>query len=876
MKTHHFKLKNGLTVIAKPIQAVPVVSVYLWYQVGSRNEPAGQSGLAHFLEHMLFKGTKQFPKGEIARQVERTGGQQNAFTSYDYTAYFATVPAQYLELVLKIEADRMQQASLNAKEFEQERTVILSELKGNRNHPQVRFQELINAQTWITHPYRRPIIGWQEEVETLTLKQLQDFYAAYYQPDNATLVVAGDFTIPQLRNLLRRYFYKIPGGKKIAAKQLQEELPSGERRVHLKDHGSAAMFQINLPIPAAGDKDHYAITVLNEVLSKGKTARMYQALVDTGLATAVVGSPYEMIDPGVWTLRVHCQRGVQPQQVEKVVLAELEKAKNQLLSEKEFHKAVNQTRAELIYAKDSITDQAMLLGFYQTVAQDWKLPDLYPERVAAVTRPAVQLTAKKYFVRDRMTIGHFIPHTAERFGSEPRLKSDIASLKPIHTPENMPVLPPISQPVRRGASAKPSRRKTAAGRKYVLSNGLTVLVQANPGNPMFVLTGLVRGGIAQEPEDLPGLAAVHAHMLDRGDKKRTARQIAQALEFKGAVLSFAARPEMLNISGEALSEDLDMLLEILAKALCQPVFPKRELEKVRQKTLTACLAAQDNSDLQAWQGFYELAYPAGHPRRRSLITAEAGVKKIQQQDLLKYHQNTIVPSNTILSISGNVMPATVAQLVKKYFGNWQSVGRISPMVPLAAMPRVKKSRQKSLALPGKSESIVVLGHEGIHRKDPEYYQAFVANQILGGAGLSSLLMREVREKAGLTYSIYSHFKLMAGERPWCLVLQANPRQVKKAVRLSLTQIEYLQAGKISPKLLEDNQERLVGGLAMSQENNSGIAYLNREVEYHNLGPDYPAAYARGIREVTFKSMVRAARDWLHPDRVLMSVAEPEK
>jgi zinc protease len=876
-KIYDFTLDNGLTVIAKPVHTVPVVSVYLWYRVGSRNEPAGQSGLAHFLEHMLFKGTKQFPKGESTRLVERTGGQQNAFTSYDYTAYFETVPAQHLELVLKIEADRMRNAILKEKEFEQERNVILSEMEGNRNHPQVRFRELMNAQTWINHPYRRPIIGWRDEVESLTIQQLKDFYDTHYQPENATLVVVGDFQIEQLKPMLRRCYLKKRSGKKRVVRYVpQQEKQQGERRVHLKDHGAAAMFQINLPIPVAGDADHYAISVLNEVLCKGKTARLYQALVDTGLATGVVGAPYEMIDPGVWTLRVHCQRNVQPEQIEKVVLQELEKVKTQLLSEHEFQKAVNQTRAELIFSKDSITDQAMLLGFYQTVAQDWKLPDLYPKHIAAVTRKAIQQAAQKYFARDRMTLGYFVPLAAQSSGSVLGKEKERFSLKPEHAEHPLvPILP--NPPAETRRKKNPNQEKTKSPyKKMVLPNGLTILVQVNPSNPMFVLSGLVRGGIAQEPEDLSGLASMHAQMLDRGDQKRTAEQIAKALEFKGATINFVAKHEALDIFGEALSEDLELLLKILASAICEPIFPTSELEKVRQKSLTACLVAHDNADLQAWHGFYELAYPEAHPLRRSLLTAEPGIRKIKQSDLQAFHRTTIVPAHTVLSISGNVSYAQVEQLMKKYFGKWKSSEPVSQPVSVMSMERVKKKESKTISLPGKSESIVVLGHEGVHRKDIDYYHVFMANQILGGAGLTSLLMQEVREKAGLTYSIYSHFRPMVGIRPWCLVFQSDPKHVKKAVTMSLAQVKRLQAGKVSPTMLKDNQERLIGGLAMSQENNSGIAYLNREVEYQALGPNYPDKYAQGIRSVTYKSMVQAAREWFHPDRYLLSVAGPEK
>lgn len=868
-----YTLSNGLRLLTKEVRAVPVVSVFIWYKVGSRNEEPGQSGLAHFLEHMLFKGTQKFPKGEIARRVSRTGGEQNAFTSYDYTAYFETLPSEYLELALEIEADRMRNSILDPAEMEKERTVILSELEGNRNHPQVRLRDLVNAQTWIHHPYRRPVIGWREEVEKLTHDQLKAFYQRYYRPDNATLVIVGDFDPKKLKPAVDRWFGALPKGVPLPAFSLPQETQQGERRALLRDYGQAALIRAQIEIPAAGHPDHFALTVLNDALTNGKSSRLYRALVDKGLAAEVSSSPQEMIDKGVWVFSAVCQQGVDPQKVEAALRAEMTRMMREPLLEREFQRSVNQTRARLIFAKDSLTDQAMMLGYYQTVAGNWRLLDRYPENVAAVTPTQLQAAAEKYLSPDRLTLGVFEPLPGSQPGPLPAVPAGNAlSLLPRRLPaERLGELPQVPGAKTPGGGA--AAEFEAKNRRYVLSNGLILLVQPNHNNPTLNLSGLVRAGLASEPADLPGLAFVHAQMLDRGTAKRTAAQLADDLEFKAASLEYSVGLEEMNLSGAALSEDLDLLLTAAAETLREPNFPVQELEKVRKETLTLCRMLQDNSQSQAWKGFAALAYPPGHPMTRSLLTAEPGVLKLKRQDLLDYHRRWIRPDALILSIAGDVDPEAVRRRVEALFGDWSARGE-RPRSEAAPMAPVTEIRTTVTEIPGKREAITIMGHQGIFRKDPEYYQAYVANQVLGGAGLSSQLMRTVRDRDGLTYSIYSQFRLAHGERPWYVLFQSHPDKVALAVETVCAQIRDLQGGKVREQDVDDAREELVGGLFLSLETNQGIAYLNREVEYHELGKDYLVQYPLAVRAVTREKMIAAACKWFHPDRYLLSTVRP--
>ncbi len=865
-------LQNGLKVIIKPVPAAPVVSVFIWYKVGARNEPAGQSGLAHFLEHMMFKGTKKFGKGEISRLVGRTGGQQNAFTSYDYTAYYETVPKSALTLALDIESDRMRHAILEDREVASEKTVVLSELDGNRNYPQVRLRELVNAHTWETHPYRRPVIGWRNEVEKLTAAELKAFYNLYYQPNNATLVIVGDVTKNGVLKQVKHYFGPIPSGPEPAPMKFLAELNARNTRLDMHDNGPAKMLRLNFKIPPATSDVHYALTLLNDVLVKGHTSRLYKALVETGMASDVSANPLEMVDKGIWSFSVVVTPQTSLEAIEKVLFREFEKTRTNLLTKEEFQRVINQTKAQFVYAKDSLTDQAMLLGYYETVAGDYARAETYPEKVAQVTRAQIQAAAKTYLTEANMTMGRFIPLTPTAAAGPVRPDTGVVEYyrQPAKLDLRATGVPGMSQST--AGQVAPAFIETALRKEVTLPNGLTVIMQVNHSNPMVVLSGLVDAGMINEPEDKPGLALLHGRMLTKGTKNKTADQLAEALEFKGADLTFQAQLEYLNIDGEALSGDLKLLMTSLADCLMHPVFPQKELAKAREKLLAQCRLAQDSANLQAWKGFYDLAYPAGHPMRRSILTAAAGLPGITRAALLDYHQRMITPERTIISISGDFNPQVVRTLVQKLFAAWpQGQAQSAPEINMA---KVTKTERKMTAMKGKHESMTVLGQEGLSRLDPDYYKLLVANQVLGGSGLSSQLMKVVRDEHGLSYGIYSYLKVSKGQRPWVVVFQSDPKSVDQAIVLTKQEVKHLQDSKLSRQQLEDSQSQLAGQLVITLETNNGLAFLNREIAYYRLGWDYLTTYPKSIKAVTYRDMVEAAQRYLHPEHWLISVAGP--
>ena len=402
------QLPNGLKVLTKEVHAAPVASSYIWYKVGSRNERPGLTGVSHWVEHMLFKGTPKFSKEELGRFIEGNGGRWNAFTSTDYTAYYETLPADKISVALALESDRMQNSVFDPEEVEAERTVILSEREGYENTPQFVLREEVQATAYKAHPYQWGIIGWPSDLKTMTRDDLYNYYRQRYVPNNATLVLVGDFDTADLMKQVETYFGPLASGESITGPSTIEPEQRGERRVTVRKEGTLAYVAIVYHIPAAGHLDFYPLEVISTVLSMGKTSRFYRALVDKQLATSAYFYPDFSTDAGLaWTF-AEAQVGVDPTTLEKAILEEIDRIQNEGLTEAELEKAINQTEAHFIFSLDSVSNQAAQIGYYETV-YDYKYLDTYLDNIRSVTRDQIREAAQKYLTENNRTVGYFQP-----------------------------------------------------------------------------------------------------------------------------------------------------------------------------------------------------------------------------------------------------------------------------------------------------------------------------------------------------------------------------------------------------------------------------------------------------------------------------------
>jgi len=409
-------LENGLKVLLLEEHKAPVVTIHVWYRVGARNEEPGTTGLSHFLEHMMFKGTAKVGPGQFSRTIQKNGGRDNAFTSDDYTGYFETFASDRVALALELEADRMRGLLLDPKELEAEKKVVIEERRlRTDDDPVSALAEVMVAGAYQVHPYRQPVIGWMSDLEGLTREDLTRHYNTYYLPNNAVLVVVGDFNSEELLPKIRRHFAAIPKGSDPPKVRAVEPQQRGERRLLLRKEAELPFVYAGYHVPNLNHQDSFALEVLAYILSGGKSARIYKSLVYEKQLALFAGAGYdrESIDPNLFALYANAMPGKTPEQVERALLDEIERVKTEPIPERELQKAKNQIEAGFLLGQDSVFNLARQLAEYEIVA-GWRAWEAYLPGIRAVTTEDLQRVAKTYLIQDNRTVAVLIPTKAEQ------------------------------------------------------------------------------------------------------------------------------------------------------------------------------------------------------------------------------------------------------------------------------------------------------------------------------------------------------------------------------------------------------------------------------------------------------------------------------
>src|SRR5512133_1373286 len=412
-------LTNGLSVRLKEIHTSPIISHWVWYRVGSRNEKPGLTGISHWVEHMQFKGTPSFPASILDKAISRDGGYWNAFTYLDWTTFFETLPADKIELGLKLEADRMVNSNYDPEEVESERTVIISEREGSENEPLFRLAEAVQAAAFSTHPYRVEIIGLKEDLNTIKRDDLYAHYKAHYSPGNAVLALAGDFDTDEMLHTIQEIYGAIPNRAIEKSAIPVEEVSTAEKRVDVSGPGETEYVQIAYIAPGAADPDFFTFTVLDSLLTgpsglnmfggggiSNKTSRLYRAIIDNELAVSVSGGLQATIDPFLYEIMLTLRNDRPVEKALSVIDSEIDRLFSDRVSEAEIARAVKQARALFAYGSENITNQAFWLGYSEMFAS-YSWFENYVSRLEQVTPDNLRDTAIKYLKPANRVLGFY-------------------------------------------------------------------------------------------------------------------------------------------------------------------------------------------------------------------------------------------------------------------------------------------------------------------------------------------------------------------------------------------------------------------------------------------------------------------------------------
>lgn len=869
-----YSMKNGLRILLRENHSAPVVSFMVVYRVGSRNEAVGHTGSTHFLEHMMFKGTKKFNPASgsgVMETFSRIGALLNATTWLDRTNYFECVPSEYLELCIQVEADRMRNLNLRQEDRDSEMTVVRNEFERGENNPGSALAKEVTALAFREHPYHHPTIGWRSDVERVPLSRMKEFYDTYYWPNNATVIVVGDFESEQTLKLIHKYFSKIPKSpKEIPAVYTVEPPQEGERRVELRRAGDLPQLMIAYHTPEANHDENFPLSVMHAILgdSGKRSSRLHKALLETGLATSCYASNGEFRDPFLFTIGATLAPGKTFQELEEAIYAEIARLASQPVSTEELQRAKSANRkGTTLGSADPQTFANMLCGAESVASWKWLVE--YDDRYDRVTAEDIMKVAQKYFDQTNRTVGHFLP--SERNGKAGYVVEEKATEKGKKKVAAKQKLSTQRLAIAHPGSAKSNFKEKVI--KEVLPNGMTLLVMPNPGTGSVAIHGAIAAGDCFGSTELSMVPTVTSTMLTRGSQNYSKEQLAHILEEMGIRFGFGADRFKVGFGTLVTREDFPGFVPVISDLLRRPLFPKNELDLVLKELRAGLTRGMNDTGRRASNALMQALYPAGHPFHDPSYEARIlELDKINSSSLTDFHNQHYGPAGTVISVVGDIEPGQAIELIKKSFSDWSGVARKDIHVPEIAMPTSVSRLEVNLA--DKANVDIMIGHNtGLHRKSSDFFAAQLANAALGKDTISARLGKVLRVKHGLTYGIYSYFDDSSfGSAPWIISLSVNPSNVSKALKLVEDVLEdYMKKG-ITAHELEDEAGRAVGSFLVSLRSSDGIASALTRFEYIGLGVSAMDTVAEDFMSVKKKDVLEAIKKYIHPEHATTVLA----
>ena len=837
MKVVEHTFENGLKLLVREDRSAPVASFWLFYRVGAADERPGITGISHYLEHMVFKGTERFKKGDIPNLVRGNGGVLNGQTSFDYTLYFETLPSDRIEVALQIESDRMVNCLIDPREVELERTVVLSELEGAENDPLFHLHITVQSIAYQVHPYRWPVIGWRCDLERITRDDLWQYYRRFYVPNNAVAVIAGDIDPGRAIELVGRYFGDLPRGEEPERARPPEPPQMGERRVKLHKRSNLAHVLIAYHIPEASHPDIYPLLVLESAMN-GRSGRLYKALVEKELATTAWASVRMLREPGLILFGATAKEGVPIERVEEALLKEIEGIREGL-SEAELERAKNLRESGFLLSMDSVSSQARMIGFYEMVSS-YKQLEEYLDKLKEVRAEDVARVAGRYLTERNRTVGWLVPEGGASGAVSGGAGPEIASWS--------------------GGDGEPARE--------VLENGMVVIAKRNPALPIVQVRGAIKLGGRAEPPELGGISEFTAQLLMRGTENRSAIRIAEEIESIGSSVNIWGGIDSVGFGLSSTSRNFEKTLEILADCLLNPTFPEEEVEKIRSLDLSRLKREMDIPGNVAERLLYKLIYPEGHPYRYIPGYDEETLTRMRREDLVSFHSRFYRPDMTVIAVVGDVDPREAIDAVARAFEGWRAEGE--PHDPTIPPVDFAESGRHEIPMPDKSQTDILLGHKGIKRNIPDYHAFSVLNEILSGFG--GRLFTAVRDEQGLVYGVRSWYVAGLGEGPFGVGLGTNPKNVGKALRIIERELKRIKEEPVSDEELDRAKNALRGRFILSMETNWGVAHKLAMAEFFGLGLDYIRKAPELIAAVGREDVIEAARKYIHPEKLITVIA----
>lgn len=858
-------LGNGLKALVLPRPGTPVVLCDLYYPVGSADEPPGRSGLAHFVEHMLFKGTSWLPKGQIDRLAFLAAGQSNAETSEDFTHYWFAFPRARWELALAVEADRMRHATFDPEEVERERQVIAEERAREMDAPLGRLDQEHLAVSYLVHPYRNPILGWAEEVERLTVGDLTAFYQKHYRPDGAVLVLVGDLNPTSALDRVEAYFGSLATGPLLPLEHPAPEAPQAGRRGFLREEPEGVLRGIlGWHTVRRQHRDTPALDVLADLLACGRRSRLWDRLVERDrLATWVDAAQEGARRAGQMLVQVEAASGTDPDRVEASIREVIHEIARRGPTQAELSRSRLRLEAAWRWEQEDLAGLAAGLG-QAALWGEWRDWQAEHRAAMAVTSADVRRVATRYLVERNLTVGWSLPRP-EGVATQPIEAATKAAPPPSPSPSplRLAALPgKVEPPMPLIVPAARAKLEEYRPRKAVLSNGMRLLTERRAGTGTVALEVYCDSGQLREAK--PGVAYLAGRLREEGTAHRDAEAIACAIEDVGGTLEVSSTGVTLRVR----AEDLELAVNLAAELLRAPTFPEEPLPWLKRRIAAELQADRDDPVFSADLAFRGLIY-GDHPYARDPRGAFRQITSLTRADVLAHHQRLVVPENTFLVAAGDFDTRHLKGFVQRAFGGWEGSGATLPPIPEPS--RVLRPRSRRIAQEGEQVHLLV-GHLGISRLDPAFDTLAVLDHILGsGPGFSDRLSRLIRDEMGLAYAVGGGFTDSADLAPgvFRVYIGTGPAEADRAMAMVVEQIRAMHQGAFSDEEVAQARQYLADSWVFDYQTVGQRAERLLELERGGLPLDEPLRWPDRVAAITPAEVRLAARRHLHPEALVV-------
>jgi zinc protease len=863
-------LPNGLRVFLKPVPSSPVVTTMVAYKVGSADEDLDNTGLSHYLEHLMFKGTDKLMPGDIDHQTLINGGANNAYTATDFTIFHFDLAADRWEMALAVEADRMRNLKIDERhEFQQEKGAVCAELSRDEDEPWDLEQKALAPLLFgPKNPYGHPVIGQKKHVEAATAAIIKAHYDKWYHPNNATLIVCGGIDPDQAMARIKQLFGPIP--KETLPARKTATLIERREPVH---HEFTSKFEVPRMVMGfntvdSNDLDLPALEVAQGVLSGGKTSRFYKKFIEgEEIASSAEASHTWGRYPGWFGVQMELLPGKDRKHAEELVLAELKRLADEPVPDDELNRVRQGIIAGAVFDRESVHGMADNLAQGLTNNDLPWLKSLLP-RMAAVTATDIQRVAKKYLDPQKRVVVWSVPKEMRAAWRVERGAWSVASGSPAnHAPsaaaDHAPRTAEAASPA--GAAADFSLKDT---RRFVLPNGLVLLLWENHRLPIVVASAHVGQVSLREQVEEAGVASLMGALLDEGTTKHKGPEIAETIENVGGALSLGSSGGSVKV----LAKDRTLGLGLLIECLTKPNFPAEAFHREREQQLSAIDDAQRQPLQRASLRFHKDLY-GKHPFAKPSMGTKETVSKLTPADCQKFHDRLFVPNNTILVIAGDFdadkMLAEVTQLTKE----WKTAALADFKPPEVDKP--KSFVQEIISMPEAEQLQFLMGHPGIRRKDPDYYKLLVMDYVLGtGPGFTDRLSSRLRDREGLAYTVTANICSSASEEPglFTCYIGTEAKNLDRAKKEFLEELKRIRTQPPKDSEVDDVKKYLLGQLPFEFTTNEQVAGRLISIERFHLGFDYLADFRRAISAVTPADVLEVARKHLDPDHMVLVVA----